>query len=27
MLLDIYYRRQTGQENPGEEVYRNLSLN
>jgi len=27
MLLDIYYRRQTGQENPGKEGYRNLSLN
>ncbi len=27
MLLDIYYQRQTGQEGPGEEGYRNLSLN
>jgi hypothetical protein len=27
MLLDIYYQRQKGQESPGEEEYRNLSLN
>jgi len=26
-LLDIYYQRQTVQEDPGKEGYRNLSLN
>jgi len=27
MLLEIYYRRQSDQENPGKGGYRNLSLN
>ena len=27
MLLDVYYQSQTGKGNPGEGVYRNLSLN